>query len=1783
MKKLSKQTKRVLALILILIIIAISFVGTIALKNLEGKGKSHETVGFSSDLQNSEANTGITVFTADFSPNGGTHYDKVTVNVSIENSDGSIPSVIQYAWSDKSEIAKVSGWITLVNRQSFTTSKSETGYWYLHVKTEDGQTFKSGKYTIKSSSGGSDSGESEEEVKEEVVTFTPKKQESWTKQIEVEASGGSTCKISKYQWVKEGETTTTSGWVDISDKSEVTISNNTATGKYYLYVKTSNGNSFSSGPYYIDNVVPEMGDIKFTPEYNIGINNEEVTVTVNATDGESGIKEVSFNGWFGEEWKTTHSKVSGTYDSTNKRYYATFKFSDIKNTLTGETENGEGTYTFEAVAIDNAGNSIDSSNINVVYDNTPPWWGISAKEDTTWKTSQKVWVSIGDAQSDVPDNTNALMQWQTTDDDGTDGMEQYDERKEITREGATRYFDFYKYSDDNMEGIYYLGLKLWAADGAKNGLLEYTHSGPYYIDNVAPKIVDIESTQENNTWINEEVTLTVNATDGGSGIAEYSFDNGITWQESNQKIYTESREPAIRVKDKAGNISEEKTYIVGIDKTKPTVRVTPNSAKACKKTNVIIEVSDEGLSGLSPSNEYKYYLSESDVELIGGEWNDYTSGEEINSLGEGKTGKYYLFIKAIKDKAGNISEDGITITIGEETYNRFGPYVFDNAAPTISVNKTEDKNWAKIHAVTITVSDAESDLADDIELEFAWSTSDKSVPTKWEKMMGKSMSFITNVGLTGKYYLWIKPVNVKDIAGNVTTKTEVFGEYYLDNEAPNIVFEPNGNETWKKEHSIAVQIKELVNEVEGGAGIKKESIKYIWSQEEPTKEEIIQGIYRPTINKNTVNEFSGTITNNIQTGNDWKVWMYVEDVLGNSRIVSSEVFYFDNEAPTIEIVEDETHREWKEEHNVQINISDEHSGLAIGSEIKYGWSISNNIEPMTWEEVTVSGYEEGANIATFNIIENQLVGRNYLWIKPSGVRDISLDNGNSQTSTLVSDYAFAFENIGEGNIDITFSQNGNTEWARTHSTTVTVTGEYRPSSLKYQWTRNTNQPEESTFENEFTSGQEISKTGATGELYLWILAKDKDGNSTIVHSNAFYLDNEGPKLVVTPSKGESSLSNVRINVTDSASGLKESNIYEYALINNFTGDLQISWDYYYQSNKLEWNEYNFSESFPIGENLNGEFYLIVKGVEDNAGNSNLWQAVPEYTPISLGENTEGVRAFGPYNFVNTQDLSVTMAPNGNTTWDKQQEVVILTNSTYALKEQKYLWTRESTITSEMLNEFVVMKNNEKAVSPTDAEAGQDWYLWVYTEDIYGNIVLEKSSEFYIDTTVPTVEFTPNGNKTWSKSQTVEITIDDLEGSGINTELLKYLWQKESTINPIREDISESFENIEIVDGKIKATVTKDTETGENWKLWIYVQDIAGNSRIIGSEVFAIDNTVPVAGTLTMKLENNDGNDYENNTWTTNNVYISVNNGSDEHSGHKTTVYSVNGGAETTEPQTLTEPGIYEIIVTTSDNAGNISTNSYTVKIKRETSLEITSIPTQMEYEAYEDFKSKGMVISVIYDNGEKEETTDYTIINKENLTCQVIEIQIQYNKNPEIKVSLTGIKVNHAEKIGEEIEPTCTEKGKTAGKYCEVCNITLEGQNEISELGHDYKQEITEPTCIEKGYTTNTCARCQDTYKSDETEALGHKFTNYISNNDATCTEDGTKTGKCENCDETETVTDEGSKLGHNYETEIVKPTCTEGGYTIYTCIRCQKTHKADETEALGHKFTNYISNNDAT
>ena len=69
---------------------------------------------------------------------------------------------------------------------------------------------------------------------------------------------------------------------------------------------------------------------------------------------------------------------------------------------------------------------------------------------------------------------------------------------------------------------------------------------------------------------------------------------------------------------------------------------------------------------------------------------------------------------------------------------------------------------------------------------------------------------------------------------------------------------------------------------------------------------------------------------------------------------------------------------------------------------------------------------------------------------------------------------------------------------------------------------------------------------------------------------------------------------------------------------------------------------------------------------------------------------------------------------------------------------------------------------------------------------------------------------------------------------------------------------------------------------------------------------------------------------------------------------------------------------------------------------------------------------------------------------------------------------------------------------------------------------------------------------------------------------DPTCTEGGFTTYTCTICGDSYTA-DEVAATGHKYETDVTAPTCTQAGFTTYTCA-CGDTYTADEVAATGHK-----------
>ncbi|MBQ8918247.1 MAG: hypothetical protein IJ044_05955 [Oscillospiraceae bacterium] len=140
---------------------------------------------------------------------------------------------------------------------------------------------------------------------------------------------------------------------------------------------------------------------------------------------------------------------------------------------------------------------------------------------------------------------------------------------------------------------------------------------------------------------------------------------------------------------------------------------------------------------------------------------------------------------------------------------------------------------------------------------------------------------------------------------------------------------------------------------------------------------------------------------------------------------------------------------------------------------------------------------------------------------------------------------------------------------------------------------------------------------------------------------------------------------------------------------------------------------------------------------------------------------------------------------------------------------------------------------------------------------------------------------------------------------------------------------------------------------------------------------------------------------------------------------------------------------------------------------------------------------------------------------------------------------------------------------------------------EETEPEHNYVPVVTAPTCTEEGYTTYTCTSCEEehSYKDNIISALGH--TEVIDEAvPATCTTPGLTEGKhCSVCNTVLAAQEVIPAPGHTSTdagTETA-PTCTDAGYITHICSSCGHGYTTPGADELGHSFTNYDSDNNAT
>ncbi len=142
---------------------------------------------------------------------------------------------------------------------------------------------------------------------------------------------------------------------------------------------------------------------------------------------------------------------------------------------------------------------------------------------------------------------------------------------------------------------------------------------------------------------------------------------------------------------------------------------------------------------------------------------------------------------------------------------------------------------------------------------------------------------------------------------------------------------------------------------------------------------------------------------------------------------------------------------------------------------------------------------------------------------------------------------------------------------------------------------------------------------------------------------------------------------------------------------------------------------------------------------------------------------------------------------------------------------------------------------------------------------------------------------------------------------------------------------------------------------------------------------------------------------------------------------------------------------------------------------------------------------------------------------------------------------------------------------------------TSETREEICAAGHSYTVEfITEKAeCTEAGELKFVCSVCGDA-KTETLAATGHAFdSEYTVDVEATETKNGSKSRHCLCCDAVTDVTAieyESAEKEHSYVAVVTAPTCTEDGYTTYTCSECGDYYIADEVSATGHLYETVIT-----
>ncbi|MBD2866543.1 RCC1 domain-containing protein [Paenibacillus oceani] len=533
---------------------------------------------------------------------------------------------------------------------------------------------------------------------------------------------------------------------------------------------------FQTGKTYTVTIVEDAT----APTISLGTNGNETlatsaSTTVTVSDGDSGVDP--------DTLQYVWTQSSSTPDDGSA--WTSFSSGD---TLTQSGVNGD--WYLHIRAADEVGNVANAGSNRFRLDNSAPLVEIELRKQDSSPYTSGSWTNQNvTASLSASDGLSGLDTLQYSLDNGS-GWEPYSTPLSFTAEGAHT-------------------LIVRAADRVGNTSsptrsIHISRSG--LVLDVHLKLAD-DSEYNAGDWVNQSVTASVytnQATDGVDVISTtYSLDGGSTWQPYSAPVsFSSEGQHTLDVKtaDSADN-ELTSSYIIRVDSTVPVAGLGTNGNETYETTaSTTVNVSDND-SGIDTGTLQYVWTDEATMPGDEVAWTGFASGDVLSL--SGVDGDWHLHIRAA-DAAGNTMNTGS---------NRFR---LDNGAPAVVFDTNGNESFATSASTVVTVSDSYSGVNPD-SLQYAW-TQSPSTPDSGAAWTGfVNGDTLSLSGVDGDWYLHIQAADAAS-----STVDSGSNRFLLDNSAPAIVFDTNGNEENATRASTTVTIGD------NDSGVDPSSLQYVW-------------------------------------------------------------------------------------------------------------------------------------------------------------------------------------------------------------------------------------------------------------------------------------------------------------------------------------------------------------------------------------------------------------------------------------------------------------------------------------------------------------------------------------------------------------------------------------------------------------------------------------------------------------------------------------------------------------------------------------------------------------------------------------------------------------------------------------------------------------------------------------------------------------------------------------------------------------------------------------------